>query len=289
MFERILCGIDSPGSQEAARLAARLAKDMNAELVLVHAWYSPPASSIDDFVLPAETMTSLIEESKRSLSAACDAARGAGVTRVSSRFVIGVPWAEIVETARDAHADLIVVGTHGRTGVSRFFLGSVAEKVVRHAPCSVLVTRGEPTAFARILCPVDFSASSREAMERAATLPATSITLLHAIDLPLWYGGDPRSAVLFEDLDKRAHARLDAWSHELEARTTATVSRKARVGGGASQILSVLDDDGSYDLVVVGSHGRTGIRRILLGSVAERVVRHARCSVLVARSSAHTE
>jgi len=86
----------------------------------------------------------------------------------------GVPWDQIVEAAReDPTVDLIVMATHGRSGLARVLLGSVAEQVIRHALCSVLAARapGGVQPFRKVLCPIDFSEESRHALERAAELP----------------------------------------------------------------------------------------------------------------------
>ena len=79
---------------------------------------------------------------------------------------------------------------------------------------------------------------------------------------------------------------LDGWKTELAARTAARVTTCVRIGRAAPVVLTELDEDGGYDLAVVGTHGRTGIRRLALGSIAENIARHAPCSVLVARNAA---
>jgi len=97
------------------------------------------------------------------------------------------------------------------------------------------------------------------------------------------FSGAPLGADFLRDLDKHAAARLDEWVRELGGKASVPLTAQSRIGRPGTQTLAVLDADRSFDLVVMGSHGRTGIRRILLGSVAEQVVRHANVSVLVAR------
>lgn len=287
-FTKILCPIDfSAGSQQAVRVAVRLANERGAELVLLHAWHVPPMALSGEYMLSAEIIQEMSDDAQRSLDAALRDATALGAKRATAKLVSGVPWNTITETA-EAGFELIVIGTHGRTGLSRFLLGSVAEKVVRHAPCSVLTVRpdGESQPFRHVLCPVDFSASSRQALELAAELVApggVGITLLHVLELPIAYSGEPPLPELYRDLDKRSADLLEEWATQLRAKTSVPVTARSRIGGAGGETLAVLDDDRTFDLVVMGSHGRSGIARVLLGSAAEKVVRHARCPVLVAR------
>jgi len=185
----------------------------------------------------------------------------------------------------------VVIGTHGRTGLARILLGSVAEKVVRHAPCPVLAIRpdDEPKPFTHALCPTDFSEDSRQAIDFAAELvqpSGTGITLLHVIEAPVSYSGELPDPDLIRELDRRSAAQLEAWAARLRSMSSIPVTTRCRVGWPGAEILAAVDHDPSIDLVVMGSHGRTGIKRALLGSVAEKVVRHARCPVCVARARA---
>ena len=288
-FHKILCPIDfSPGSQQAMRVATRLATEAGAELVLVHSPYVPPLAFAGDYMLPPPVLQDFLDDAKRGLDDAVKEVAALGAKHVSSKLLAGLPWTTIVGELDDPTFDLVVIGTHGRTGLSRILLGSVAEKVVRHAPCSVMVVRpdGEPKAFTSVLCPVDLNACSREAMELAAALTAPGgkgITLLHVVEVPVAYSGEPAVPDFVRDLDRHAAALLEKWAGELRLRTTVPVTMRARIGSPGAQALAVLDDDPAIDLVVVGSHGRTGISRVLLGSVAEKIVRHAKCPVLVAR------
>jgi nucleotide-binding universal stress UspA family protein len=88
---------------------------------------------------------------------------------------------------------------------------------------------------------------------------------------------------LARDVDRRVTAALETEAARLARELPARVTTRARVGSAGAQTLAALDEDATVDLVVTGSHGRTGLRRVLLGSVAEKIVRHAKCPVLVAR------
>lgn len=292
-FHKILCPTDfSPGSQQAMPVAVRLATESGAELVIAHAWHLPPLAYGGELPVAPEAVELLVEDDERGLDAAVREASQLGARRVTSKLLNGVPWHEIVDTLRaDTAFDLVVMGTHGRTGLSRFLLGSVTENVMRHAPCPVLVARERDARkpFGHVLCPVDFSACSRDAVALAAQVAVpggAGITLLHVVELPVGFSGDPKLPGFIEDLDKRAARLLEEWATELRAKVAVPVITRSRIGSPGAQTLAVLDGDPTFDLVVMGSHGRTGIRRVVLGSVAEKVVRHAGCSVLVARSRA---
>jgi nucleotide-binding universal stress UspA family protein len=275
------------------RAAVRLAAEHDAELVLLHAWYLPPTSFAGEFMLAGDVVQQLAQDAQRSLETAVADAKQAGARRVGSKLSNGTPWQQIVDVAEREAFDLIVIGTHGRTGVARILVGSVAEAVVRHAPCPVLTTRPEGIArpFEHVLCPIDFSGASRAAMHLAAELVrpgGAGITLLHVLELPAIYSTDQRATEPYRELAANATRRLDEWAAELRTKTTVPVDHRTRVGRPGTHVLAALDDDHSFDLIVMGSHGRTGIARIALGSVAEKTVRHARCPVVVARRSLAT-
>jgi nucleotide-binding universal stress UspA family protein len=282
-FTKILCPVDfSSGSHRAMELAIQIATQANAPLVLLHSAYVPPhALAIESY--PTYLVDDLVAESQRSLDAAVREAIAAGARNTTGVLTNGPPWSDIVATLEGQGFDLCVIGTHGRTGLSRVFLGSVAEKVIRHASCSVLAVRPDTkvASFSKILVPTDFSEGSTRALDLAAKLvrPDGAITLLHVLELPVAWSGTISDA-LAQDLDKRASAALEAMSSRVQ---TARVTTASRVGYPGAQTLATIDADPTIDLVVMGSHGRTGLARMFLGSVAEKVVRHARCPVLVAR------
>ena len=273
------------------RTAVRIANEHDAELVLVHSWYIPPVAFSGDYVYAADIVQTLTDDAQRALDNAVGEARKLGARRVTSKMLNGLPWQQIIDAAqREPDLGLIVIGTHGRTGLSRVLLGSVAELVVRHAPCPVLTIRpgNEPRPYMHVLCPLDLSKPAREAMNLAAALVqpgGAGITLLHVLELPVSYTGELPIPDFHRDLDARSAALLDRWTAELKAQVSVPVTQRTRIGRPGAQILALLEDDRTFDLVVMGSHGHTGIERMLLGSVAEKVVRHARCPVVVAHGT----
>lgn len=148
-IRRILVGVDfSETSQEALSVATDLAARLGADLVLLHV-YQIPAFAFPETIVPAppETIDRLIEESARHLEGLADRPRAAGV-RTTTELVAGAPFVELVARAHRG-IDLVVLGTHGRTGLRHALLGSVAEKVLRRSPVPVLTVRSGEAAHAQ--------------------------------------------------------------------------------------------------------------------------------------------
>jgi nucleotide-binding universal stress UspA family protein len=251
---------------------------------VAHAWHIPPVAYSIEAPFPPYVAQQIVDDAQQRLDAAV-----AGAGKATGKLLNGVPWIQIVDQLEHGGFDLCVIGTHGYTALARVLLGSVAEKVVRHAPCSVLVVRPDSEAkpFTHVLIPTDFSEHAERAIELTPTLLGEqgAITLLHVIDASTAYMDAP-IADIARTLHEQARTALDAAARNLRTKTAIPVSTRLRVGSPGAQTLAAIDDDPAIDLVVMGSHGRTGIRRALMGSVAEKVVRHARCPVLVARKRA---
>jgi nucleotide-binding universal stress UspA family protein len=287
-WRKILVATDfSEGSERALRVAVRLASKAGAELVVAHAWEVGTGFG-GELPVPSDLAEELKEEVDRGLEAALREARALGAPQATARWLDGAAPAAILRALEDPGFDLVIVGTHGRTGLSRVLLGSVAEKIVRHAPCSVLVVRvdSEATPFKHVLCPIDLSQRTDEVFEEAAGLAqdeGACVTLLNVIDITPAYTG--RAAGLYiQLLERSSSGLLEKAAARLRSKLTVPVSIRSGIGSPGGQILALLDEDRTIDLVVMGSHGRTGIKRALLGSVAEKVVRHAHCPVLVSRN-----
>ncbi|CAN5893969.1 universal stress protein [soil metagenome] len=290
-FRKILCPIDfSTGSQHALRLAVALCRSSPATLVISHAWSVPDlAFAAGPFVMPANVIDDLIKADEAQLAIARTEAISLGATEVSTLLLEGSPADRIVAALQeDQGFDLVVVGTHGESGLRRVLLGSVAEHVVRHAPCSVLVAheRLEDAPFRTVLCPVDFSDSARDATRIAAELTepgGSGIQLLHAVGVPAAYRRNAAMTDAIGEIDRTATRVLESWAEKVRETARATVTAQTRMGRAGPEIMAELST-AIYDLVITGTHSRTGIKRALFGSVAEKLVRHAWCSVLVART-----
>lgn len=244
---------------------------------------------------PAEDLESFREALKQSGTVSPEALDAVSVEEVVRRDVSAAP--AILNYAAETGIDLIALGTHGRRGPSRILLGSVAEEVVRRAEQPVLTVRGEedghsttvPETVDRILVPVDFSEYSREALHYAkewAALYEAEIDLLHVVveDLhPAFYVGGVKSIYdVAPDIEEKVLDRLDAFATEVEG-PSAEIRSHVRIGGAPSNITEFAEER-ETDLVSMSTHGRTGMDRFLLGSVAEKVIRHVRCPVLTVKA-----
>lgn len=198
----------------------------------------------------------------------------------------------ILGYASDQDADLIIMGTHGRRGVRRLLMGSVAEEVVRRSGCPVLTVCGDKQPAPdrdvnRILVPLGLSDHSDALFAHARAIGATygaHLELLHVIErsnLPQAYGLEDQ-APDDEVVERRVHEAMTRYADAArEAGVDATVS--VRRGHPVEIILDLLNDEPA-DLVTIATHGRTGIKRLLIGSVAEKVVRMAPCPVFTVKS-----
>ena len=144
LFHRIVVPTDfSDCAEEAWKLAQRVAETLQSELVLVHAFVPPPIYG-DPLVISADKTWEVYEKAQQWVAEALDKAaaqaKDKGVT-VRPIMRTGSPAQEIVDLARSEQADLVIMGTHGRGGMSRVLLGSVADRVIRLAPCPVLTVR----------------------------------------------------------------------------------------------------------------------------------------------------
>jgi nucleotide-binding universal stress UspA family protein len=142
-IRRILCPVDfSDPAREALHFAAELARQFNASMTLLHVYHPPGYTLPEGIVLPGpEALASLFEHIDRTLAEWRNEALARGAPEVDTATAQGSPWHEIVECARRRDFHMIVVGTHGHTGLRHLLLGSVADRVVRQAPCPVLTVR----------------------------------------------------------------------------------------------------------------------------------------------------
>jgi nucleotide-binding universal stress UspA family protein len=292
-MRRILFPCDfSPFSQRALGQAVALARAYGADLLALHvipvtvipspalAYYPNP------LLLDPGAQDRIREELRRFV----EPARQAGVhAEVEVRQ--GAPSRQIVEMAGTLHADLIVMGTHGRGGFERVVLGSVAEKVLRKAPCPVMTVRENGRApsppFERILCPVDFSPASLAAARHAASLAEKSgglLVLLNVLEAPP-YGrlAYPEFAMPPDPVPHEERVRR-AFSTAVPKEVLGCVGREERIvwGRPASEILRLAHEERA-DLIVMGVQGRGAVDLALFGSTTHEVVRHARCPVLTVR------
>jgi nucleotide-binding universal stress UspA family protein len=293
-IKNILVPVDfSKMSIQAIGAAKNLAERFGGTIHLVHIYESFYPAGFVPIPAPVPTGVSALAP---TMDAQVQAKRQQDLKALATRFGVspkncylrdGAPvFEEICWMARDIGADLIVTPTHGRTGLKHIFLGSTAERVVQHSPCPVFVYRKGAAKIDRILVPVDFSACALEALKEAiafADRVAAKVVVMHAVDLGLAFTSDGYGMY---DLT----ALIDATKQSAEDQMRSFV-RKAKFGGvkfetsikvgpPVNEIFRVAETQ-NVDLIITATHGRTGFERLLMGSVAEQIVRHAPRSVLV--------
>lgn len=292
-IHRILCPIDfSDASRHALDHAVVIAGWYQARITALHveqvpSLVMPPILAVADAPAASERRR-LAEELMRSWLAPA-VARG---IQADVECVEGTPEHQIVKRAASLPADLVVIGTHGRTGFDRLLLGSTAEKVLRKAPCPVLTVPPPASAtstlpFKRLLCPVDFSEPSIAALTFAIALAEESdarVTILHVFEWPerneLFVERTFDSPAFRAEIEARVRRQLDALVTE-EARTWCEPVVTLAYGKPYRRILDAAAD--RMDLVVMGVRTRSAVDLLLFGSTANHVVRSASCPVLTIR------
>jgi len=270
-------------------------QEFDAELHMLHAvvlHQADPADPDKQFPGQRELMQSLYEVAGSQLAHLAGLPTNAGI-HIIQETQPGYSAAEVIlDHAQEIDADVIVMGTHGRRALTRALLGSVADRVVRHARCPVLTIRRdeatEPlTAIRRVLVPVDFSKHSKLAIETGQALAArfeADLLITHIIEiytLPSFYGPTMISTEI-EEVRERALEEIDAL---LDAASGPEVQTEVRISyGRPSEKIVELAAEESVGLIVIPSLGLAGLNHVLLGSTAERVLRRAPCPVLTLKA-----
>ncbi|MRG94737.1 universal stress protein [Polyangium spumosum] len=207
------------------------------------------------------------------------------------RIESGGADAAILRVAEEVAATLVVTGSRGLTGIARLLLGNVAERIVRYAHCPVLVARSHARTN-KVLASTDLSELSQPGIALAgqvAAMQGATLTVLHSLDIlpaPAFgftvpFGGAP--VVPPPELIEQMRTGADGVLAGIIERMGMKAERRVTDGDAATAVLRTAEELDA-ELVVVSTHGRTGLARVALGSVAEKIVRGAHCSVLVARS-----
>ena len=298
MIERILFPTDfSAGSEQAFDSALALANDFDAELHLLHAVVlhaDDPNDPAHHFPDAEEIRKRLEQTAERRMATGLEARSTDGLTvhRHQRRGISVAPV--ILEQAGAIDADLIVMSTHGRRGLENMLLGSVTEEVLRLAECPVLTVRsGKDTpaypAAVPLLVPVDFSEHSRGALTLARELAARfggSVQVLHVFERPIhpeiYLGGMPLDSPDFHTVETSLREALATFVGETPGPAVPSTLHVIE-GRAVPGILEFAGENGT-GLIVIATHGLTGLAHVLLGSVSEKIVRRAECPVLTARA-----
>ena len=298
MVEELLCDRKSilfatdlsPLSDAVLPVATSIARQRGAQLVIFHVEETPTGYPVGEWLYgPLEPTPGALEQLRERVKPAD--------LRVPSEYLMGFgePANEIVRVAEETEAELIVMSTHGRTGLPRFIMGSVAEKVVRKAACPVLIvkpllngSKEAPNPFdvskARtILVPIDFSRVSEAAIQVATSLACDSgaqLIIAHVEQPLVPYGGG--EVYCADILDAHTRALKMALENIKPDDPRVACTHRLLSGDPAGEIVRLAQEENA-DMIVTSTHGRKGLSHALLGSVAEAIVRRAKCPVLTLR------
>jgi nucleotide-binding universal stress UspA family protein len=280
-LKRFLIATDlSSRAGKAIGRAVQLAEEHRGTLTVLHILIGEAG-----YETHTKQITSKIEKDlRRKVEALSSKKNGVATVRV----LPGTPFVEIIRQSREEAADLIVVGAHGEDFIKDLLLGTTAEKIARKGDRSVLVVkRSTQGPYRRVLVAVDFSENSRQALEFALRLAPQAE--FHALHVYAGFEGMLRRAGITDSgivryqrqVAKEARQQMEAFLRSIDRRKPI---RREVWNGRAGREITTVARRLRADLVAVGTAGRTGIPYILLGSVAEHVMREAPCDVLVVRS-----
>jgi nucleotide-binding universal stress UspA family protein len=299
--KKILLATDGSKAAELASSAAiALANKTHAELHVVYVGAFVPSSHI----YPASKLEQIIgritHRSQTLLGERIGLIGAAGGDVSGDHVRVGRPAEEIVALAEEIEADLIVMGNRGLGGVRRALMGSVSDSVTRYAHCPVMVVRGAEKeerglSLQKILLATDGSNEATLAAEAAAGIARLSGSELHVVHVEEYtppilsdYGSfayiDAEAIqTMVEEVDSEARKILDEQVGHIEGAGGSVTSSCLRQGRPDREIIDLAEKIGA-GLIVMGSRGQGGVRRTLMGSVSDSIVRHAHCPVLVARN-----
>jgi nucleotide-binding universal stress UspA family protein len=274
--KNILCPLDlSPVSEGILKWAGLFARTFKAPLEVLYAdWWEPPRYFTETQI---QQLSRQEQEGERvlqhELESVAKAALG-DLTPYNVSVVEGHPAERILARAKELLTGLIVMGSHGRTGMARLRLGSVAEDVVRASHCPVLIVKsakepGREPAIKNILCPINFTSLSQQSLEISSELASrfgAKLWVVHATD--------------GEEIElNEVHQRICDWVPQ-EVRGRCEVSEVVRRGDAAEQIILAAPEH-SASLIVMGAQHRPFLEFTTLGTTTEKVMRHSLVSVLV--------
>jgi len=283
--KRILVAMDFSGHAERAfDWAQALARRFSAELEIVTSVFAVPFAVVPGgYAAPLDDLRAARAATERRLEERVAELTGSGL-RARYTVLHEDPSSGLCALALEKAVDLVALGTRGRAGLAHVLLGSVAERVARLAHCPVLTVHegvSAPRPLRKLLVPSDFSDPAAAALLLARTLlePGGSIVVTHAIQ-PVLAPGDPSLPLA----DPRSEAWARAEFEKLAAQTPgARLEFDLRYSNPETGVLEAASEHAA-DAIVMGSRGRTGLAHVLLGSVAERVIRRAAVPVFTSKA-----
>jgi nucleotide-binding universal stress UspA family protein len=297
MFNKLLIPLDgSQLAEQALGVAHALLPPGDGEILLLRVPELSPMSRGSyrggiDWWYPDQALQRARDEVASYLDAVCTRWARPGVT-FRPEIGNGDPAGSIVDLATEREVDAIVMSTHGRSGLTRWTMGSVTEKVMRAAPCPVVIVR-DARPLRHLIVPLDGSPVAEQALPHAlavAERTGATVTLLNVVEpyvalTPATLGWEHLSLQLDEAAsaahEGHAASYLNAVA-ERHRKPGLTINTALRTGPIADAILQSAAELGG-DLIAMATHGRTGLRRWVYGSITEKVMHGARCCLLVVR------
>jgi nucleotide-binding universal stress UspA family protein len=292
MFEKILVPVDfSERARSAFGHGALFAEAFGGELELTHVVedvvLSQPSFWSGEAALAAELHRQGLVDAELAMQSLVSTLSLATSLRVSTSVLSGPLPGALLDYAKASGTSLLVVSTHGRTGFSRWLMGSVSERLLRSSPCPVLVARGGTEAahpeLRRLLVAVDLSPHSRRALEMAGRVAQTlgaSLEVLYVWAAPYYGEAAQTQTGLFERIRESARTELDEFITQSQLAADVPLTRTILSGTAGAKIGEHVQAT-LPDLLVLGTHGHGGFKRMILGSVAEATTRYASCATLV--------
>ena len=281
-YRKMLVAVDgSDSSMHALRESFKLASNEKSWITVVSV--VPKYTGDLSFVAIGNVMASLRKPCEEALSRAEKMARD---DRALIKTVCeeGEIYERIVDLAEAENCDLIIIGRRGMGRLERTLVGSVTARVIGHSQRDVLVVpNNSRVGWERILVATDGSRYSKVAAERAIDFAKSyggELRVVSVVDVPSEFYAEAPDAV--EDMIGKAKGFVKDVKDQAEPRGIKTETFVAE--GEAYQVITGLAKTQGVNVIIVSSHGRTGLKRLLMGSVAEKVIGHAHCPVLVVRS-----
>ena len=292
----------SATADKALAWAASIARETRSPLLVVHALEPPVSVDVapEFVILPPDAQLQIQRHAERALEDIRARMRDEVGDLVRTELEAGLAVQVIPRMIAAHRARLLVVGTRGRTGFAKLLMGSTALRLVRKAPCPTLTVHGTEDGpvrpIRRVLIPTDFSIHAERATEAVVDLLEASVgpdieqatlMLVHAYYLPADFPLDAAGRGFGPDAAQTAIERLESLAAPLRQRGLRVEVYPEE--GYPPEVISDRARELQADLIAMGTHGRSGAKRLVLGSIAERVIPHAPCPVLTVRRPEVTE
>ena len=286
-YAHILIATDfSEHAAHAVEVGATLARKAGAKVTLAHTFDPEPYSRLIEPGAAAQAERAMRDAAMKGLETLREGL-GEGLEVELAAFRSGSAARGLCAFAEEKDVSLIVVGTRGRGAIMRVLVGSVAERIVRHAHCDVLVARGAGDGWQleRVVAPTDLSEIASEAAKACVDLKGAfdcAVTLMHVYDddVPI-PAADGLELASSDEVKAGLEKELVALADEVGI----DAALELLVGEHPADVVCEWLGEHNIDLVVVSTHGRTGLARMLVGSVAERIIRYAPCPALAVRTT----